>query len=454
MTDGQVYASQETTDFFGADFLRRLNDIADRDKIVIVTMDDLQDEDGSVPDEDTLRTRLQTFMHDQGVTLDDMEIAMTLHMLDDENERGFFYQSDDSPDGHAIIVMQNLDRAPEEMFELMSGDYVRQDNVQGIPGDGRDWRIAVLLHEAGHTSPEQTAIFDQFYKDFEERFGVDYNDLISASTDLTPEQLEMITPVIVRTEIMSDQLFIEEWARLHEEGLVSDPNVPEAFLAARAIASMTEDTTHITNIPLNAGGDTPEILVKDAMSGALLARDRVRDAVDAYREHYKQAFIERESQGLDPNALDAEILKRMILFGRLNIDPDFKDGVIAALEAGDQDTIDNLKALPNFHEGLFEDARLGAVIALSGEPYSPMLNSDAFYQEAKNLYLSGEFEDDLAAKTAVYEFLVAARDYAPDAFEAAADDTFPPPDQPIIPGAPIPDDASPQVYVSVPTFRV
>lgn len=452
--NGAVYASPETIEFFGEDLLGQLNEIADRDKIVIVSMSDLLNEDGSVPDEDALRTRLQAFMREHGVTLDGRHLDHTVTMLDEENETGFFYKRNPLSDGHAIIAMQPQDMTAEDMFERLAGNWVDVSDVQNIAGDGRDWRVAVLLHEAGHASPEQTQLFNQFFEDFERQYGIDLQDPANKDIDLTDEQQMLVNQFVAQTEILSDRLLVERWAQLHEDGLVSDANVPQSLLTARAIGTMTEETTHITNVTLDADGDNPSISGNDALSGVLLARQRIEEAVEAYRAAFKQDYIDRVSPTVDQTELEAEILTLMIFKGQLELAPEVAEGVLAALAAGDQETIDNLKALPNFHEGLFEDQRLISLINISGEPYDYALNSDVFYQEAKNLYLSGGFEDDIAANTAVYEFLTAARDYAPDAFKASPDDVFPPPDQPIVPDAPVAEENAPQVNAGAPVVRV
>ncbi len=428
---GKISVSEETREYFGDPLLERLNDMSERDRLVMVGMHDLRDENGDLRGNGTVGGALRSFMSEHGVNFHGEDVDRIVASLENpDNASALLYKEDPFARGFGVVALYDFDATKEDMFSTMAGPYVEASDLSSIPGTDKDWHTAIVIHEIKHTVPDQMNM--QSHGNAENYVGI--------NTDL---------------EAMSDAGVVEEWPQLYADGLVSNADVPDALLAARAISTISyhnesgsNHNYHITNIQNDADGAGLDVSADDAQQGVGNATRMIHERVERLLEQTvpqeRAEYTARAAVDLDQTDIEAIALRTMILEGEFTAHRHYHDGMLAALDARDEIVIESMKSTQSdggFDTEAFEARKIEAIEALSGIEHNVTEAKDLIYHEAEALYLSGAFEDDAVAKTAVYEFLVAARDYAPDAFGADADDTFPPPDQAIA----VPDaEAAPQ----------
>lgn len=283
-----------------------------------------------------------------------------------------------------VVVMSYADRTKEDLAAMFA--HTNRQDLQNLPGTDSMWHEAIIAHEFGHINQSAN------------RYGL--AEEIGADKNISVGLKDRFQATEFRTFM-------------------------DAFQGVRALAFLTSDNDHMVHASIRSSheGYAPKIserqytaqlsAVKD-----IIAHSRGMSLVSA-GEYLK--VVNCMLHGVEPytgigivavDTREKEILEQMLA----NPEAMFSEGDdgLAPYERLNEDT---KKAFLDSVYNIDRDA--GNLVIFH--------NKKALYQHARDCYQNGEFDKNPVGKQFVYEFLEAAKAYAPDVYGADPAEFFHPP---------------------------
>ncbi|NCC22663.1 MAG: hypothetical protein EOM26_09425 [Alphaproteobacteria bacterium] len=127
------------------------------------------------------------------------------------------------PHHHVVIVLPDMDASAEDMASLLTS--IPSEELQNVPGGPLDWQAFILAHEAAHADPHRALL-----EEVREAPPEDIGEIVKWAEDKVNR--------ILTEEIGADQFAIDTYREEIATGRTLDPEVPQAFVEARAIGSI------------------------------------------------------------------------------------------------------------------------------------------------------------------------------------------------------------------------
>ncbi len=271
---------------------------------------------------------------------------------------------------YSILITPKLDQTKDGLASSLSG--IPEDKLR-VPGTDQEWRAFIMMHEAGHSDQK-------------------INKDLSLAGSLGRE---------IEADNDAVRIYHDELKR----GNVKTAEVPEAFMAMRAISGFTAKSdmpTHLTRLGVHLPGeehshasDTPQIYAKSLVS----ARRKVWHEIgkDLMGPSAEKAAFKKFFEGDDFEKLNKE--DRMTAF-------DLSEGKLTMQEAQKKMSSEGFKKIKD----VWDDKASAEGVTAAGD--DPQL----MYETTRKLYLKGTFDDSPLEKKAAWQFLDAGRKYAPEHF--------------------------------------
>ncbi|HBR67971.1 MAG TPA: hypothetical protein DEA55_01180 [Rhodospirillaceae bacterium] len=283
----------------------------------------------------------------------------------------------DNINDSALMTTPFMDMTKVRMASAISN--IPESELKHLPGTDAEWRTIILFHEVGHTS--QTPY------------------------DLNRDKL--------MSEAGADQTMLTLEKEALERGIIKTPGIGEAFMAMRALGSISVLKFHGDHstgpavqtpgedAPYNGSGET-------ALSGLKAAIEKIyskvgfdvsgpSDAVDVMNGIInKVGDIPENERTLIKETIKTIQSKKYTL--------DDVNNMVSQMQ----------KNLSKDTKAIFESALQNAIFSNGAE----ILDNDPHlkYETVRHMYEAGDFDDNLIGKQYAKEFLDAAVKYAPGYF--------------------------------------
>ncbi len=304
----------------------------------------------------------------------------------------FITKRRDTNDKVCVVSAETRDFAGGYMFELLSKNKKFSDADKArLPGTSEDWRFFTMFHESDHCRPERLAV------------------ILNASEN---------TYLASQAEYLADKDAALRYSQAYRDGIVSNPDVPYALRAIRAVYAMTStDSKHSVSVllPLLPGEESVIPDSSQAFDNVNRQMDKAKDSI--FAEMGKDTANARTQ------------LQALVL---LNDDESLQTGIskeenerlrkVAYDRDGDPALVEALLRQYPVPAALEKERqrKIEAVYITDGRSIAAT-HPEVFYEYARRQLLRGDFNSDPVQKAFIERFVDAAERYFPNFYHVPED---------------------------------
>lgn len=266
----------------------------------------------------------------------------------------FPLRPEDGANGAAIITTMPLNQSRRGIAAGLSG--LSESDLENVPGTDQEWRAFVMMHEARHTHQPSLN-------------GSLHNRL--------------------HTEADADDFAIRTYRQERALGNVSTPDVPQAFMAMRALGAWSgrAEFSHVTGAMVQS---------PDEHAPPTGNNDEFADGLHAARQSVWQEMGADLVSQEDRQKAIREMMRR----GEMTRSGGTVDEIVARMSPEEREKYD---------ERMDAAARVHGIRVGQEQP-------ELLYETTRRQFMQGRFNDNPIGQQYAWEYLEAARRYAPTHF--------------------------------------